>query len=214
METRIAGRLAGCAERCAELEASRLRLIAEHDAEVERIERELHDGLQQRLTTVGMELQLLESARPSGDNALATLGEELAALAATARRLSRRVFPAILTEAGIGAALRSYARQAPLPVELNLPGLRRYPAVVEMTAYRLVVGVTEGASGTYVSVRGGDKTGRLRLIVEADGDAGVLISPPIRDRLDALNATLRLEKAADGVRAVVEFAAAPAVTGR
>lgn len=205
--------LAGCAERCAELAASRLRLIAEHDAEVERIERDLHEGLQQRLTTVGMELQLLGSARPAGDRdveALAAVGKELAALATEARRLSRRIFPAILTEGGIGAALRSYARQAPLPVELDLSGLRRHPALIEMTAYRLVVDVAERASGTYVSVRTDEAAGGLRLVVTADGDGGVLVGPAIRDRLDALAATLRLEVIDDGAVALVEFPAASA----
>jgi signal transduction histidine kinase len=207
--------LASCTDRCARLRASLQRLIADHDAVTERIERDLHDGLQQRLTTMGMELQLLESARPAGDQdaqALAVVGEELAALAAEARRLSRRIFPAILTEGGIAAALRSYARQAPLPVELDLSGLRRYPNLIEMTAYRLVVDVAERASGSYVSVRAGEESDHLRLAITADGDGGILISVPIRDRLDALEATLRLEATGDAAVAVVEFPAALAGT--
>src|SRR4051794_9741763 len=176
----------------AELNASRLRLMAELDRTAERIERELHDGIQQRLTTTGMELRLVQAALPAGHPARAALddiGEQLRAMEAEVRTLSRRTFPAILSEGGLGPALRSLARHAPLPVELSLGPSHRYPALVETTAYQVVSDIVERAARTgagHVAVEITEPDGRLRLAVTSGGDEQDLVSVVVLDRVDAL----------------------------
>ena len=195
--------MAGLAGLAAELNASRLRLMAELDGACERIERELHDGVQQRLTTTGMELRLVQAALPDDDPAraaLAGLGEQLRAMEAEVRTLSRRTFPAILSEAGLGPALRSLARHASLPVELSVPPLPRYPALVETTAYHVVAEVVAHAARTqagFVSVEIAERDGSLRLVVTGGSE----VSQVVRDRVDALGG--RLDTRAGGVAAAL-----------
>jgi signal transduction histidine kinase len=183
----------------AELNASRLRLMAELDGAYERIERELHDGVQQRLTTTGMELRLVEASLPDGDPAraaLADIGEQLRAMEAEVRTLSRRTFPAILSEAGLGPAMRSFARHAPLPVELSIGTLPRCPALVETTAYHVVSDVVAHAARTqagFVTVEISERDGSLRVVVTG----GAEVTQIVRDRVDALGG--RLETQAERV---------------
>jgi len=199
----LARQVAGLVELAAELNASRLRLMAELDGAYQRIERELHDGVQQRLTTTGMELRLVQAALPDDDPAraaLAGLGEQLRGMEAEVRTLSRRTFPAILSEAGLGPALRSLARQASLPVELSVPPLPRYPALVETTAYHVVSEVVAHAARTqagFVSVEIADRDGSLRLVVTGGSEVGQVV----RDRVDALGG--RLETGAGRVAAAL-----------
>ena len=189
------------AESLAELNASRLRLMAELDSVYEKIERELHDGIQQRLTTTGMELRMVAASLPDGAparSALADIGEQLRAMEAEVRALSRRTFPAILSEAGLGAAMRSLSRHAPLPVELSIGPLPRCPALVETTAYQVVSDVVAHAARTragFVSVAISERDGWLRLEVTGGTD----VSQVVRDRVDALGG--RLETRAERVLA-------------
>jgi signal transduction histidine kinase len=193
-------RLARCARRCAELDASRSRLVAEADETFMRIERELHDGVLQRLTTTGMELQAVHDALPASDPARGTLtrlGEQLAEMAAEVRELSRRTFPAILTDGGIGPAMRSLSRHAAVPVELKIPRPGRYPARLEITAYRVLSDVVEHAvqaRASHVSAQVAEQDGCLCLTVTHDGtSAGEdsdVVTLVVRDRVDALGASL------------------------
>jgi len=171
-----------------ELDGARLRLMAEADGTFERVERELHDGVLQRLTTSGLELELVRASLPDSHPArveLAGIAGQLREMAAQVRELSFRTFPAILTEAGLGPALRSLKRHASLPIELDLPTLRRIPALFEATAYQLVAEVARQA-GSHLTVRAEECDDRLRLTLAAGGD--IVLRPVLRDRLDALGA--------------------------
>ena len=194
----IAAVAIGHAQRCAQLEDSRRRLLADVDATCERIERELHDGVQQRLTTTGMELRLRQEELPAGDparDALAAIGEQLGEMSQDVRELSRRIFPAILSDGGLAPALRALSRRAALPVELELPTLGRYPAPLEVTIYQVVSQAVEHSARTragHVSVRIAELEGRLRLTVTGGDDLDGL-SPILRDRIDALSARLDVQ---------------------
>ena len=203
------------ARRCADLDASRLRLVGELDSASVRVERELHAGVQQRLTTTGMGLRLAQAELPAGDPAhklLTSIDEQLAAMATEVRELSRRIFPAILSDGGLGPAMRSLARRAALPVELDVPRLRRYPAVLETTAYQVVSNVVEHAGRVragHVSVQITDLDGRLRLVAADDGfggdENGDIILPVVRDRVDALGGSLDIRVTPEGSVVVATF---------
>ena len=205
----------GHARRCGDLRASRLRLVNELDNAAIRVERELHGGVQQRLTTAGMDLRLAQAELLAEDPAhevLTSIDDQLAAMAAEVRELSRRVFPAILTDGGVGPALRSLARRAALPVELEVPQLGRYPAVLETTVYQVVSNVVEHAARAragHVSVQIIELAGRLRLVVTEDGtgseDNGDIIRPVLRDRVDALGGSLDIRVTPEGSKVVATF---------
>ena len=127
-----------------EVRASRARLVESADAARERIERDLHDGAQQRLVSVALALQdaRTEAARraapPELVDRLAAAADELRAAVDELRELARGIHPAILTDEGLGPALATLARRAPIPVDLDvaLPG--RPPPAVEATTYYVV----------------------------------------------------------------------------
>jgi signal transduction histidine kinase len=169
------------AENLAQLEdlrASRARLVATTDATRRRLERDLHDGAQQRLLAVLYELRLARSAAATGhenselldrlDKAAELAGQTLAEL----RELAHGIYPAILVEAGLGPALRTLADRAPIAVDLDAVGDNRFPADVEAVAY-LVVAETiidasrKAATTAGVHVKNGDAT--LVIEVEHDG---------------------------------------------
>jgi hypothetical protein len=212
----IAAVAVGCAQRCAELDASRSRLMAEADDAFMRIERELHDGVGQHLTATGMEVRLACDALPADDPARATLAslrERLVEMSAEVRQLSRRTFPAILSDGGIGPAMRSLSRHATLPVELDLTPLGRYPALLEVTAYQVLANVVEHAvhaRASHVSVQMADRSGHLRLIIAHDGanlgEGPDVVTPVVRDRVDALGASLEVGTTlSGGATAVADF---------
>ena len=211
----IAALAIGHARRCGDLQASRLRLVNELDNAAIRVERELHGGVQQRLTTAGMDLRLAQAELPADDPAhevLTSIDEQLAAMTADVRELSRRVFPAILTDGGVGPAMRSLARRAALPVELEVARLGRYPAVLEATVYQVVSNVVEHAARAragHVSVQITDLDGRLRLVVTEHGTSraenGEILRPVLRDRVDALGGSLDVRVTSEGSTVVAAF---------
>jgi signal transduction histidine kinase len=212
----IASVAVGSAQRCAELDASRSRLMAEVDDAFMRIERELHDGVGQHLTATGMEVRAARDALPADDRARATLvslGEQLVEMSAEVRELSGRTFPAILSDGGIGPALRSLSRHATLPVELDLAPLGRYPALLEVTVYQVLANVVAhavNARASHVSAEMADQNGHLRLIAAHDGvDLGAdpeVVTPVVRDRVDALGASLEVGTTlSGGATAVADF---------
>ncbi len=128
--------------RLVELQASRARLVQATDAERRRIERDLHDGTQQRLVSIAMSLGLLETKLPAQATAAQPLVREtreaLALTLAELRELTHGINPPLLTERGLPAALDELCRRAPLPTRLDLTLDRRLPDQVESAAYFVV----------------------------------------------------------------------------
>src|SRR2546423_3912894 len=122
-----------------ELRASRARIVQATDAERRRLERDLHDGAQQRLVALSLSLRLIRSrieGDPSGAAALLEEAiEELAGATSELRELARGIHPAILTDRGLDAALKALAARAPLPVEVESLVGERLPPPVEAAAY-------------------------------------------------------------------------------
>jgi signal transduction histidine kinase len=122
-----------------ELRASRARIVAAADEARRRLERDLHDGAQNRLLAVGLDLKVLQTELGAHAVAsrLAETREELQRATTELRELARGIHPAVLTELGLVPALRTLVRRAPLPVELRYESEERFPAPVEATAYFL-----------------------------------------------------------------------------
>ncbi|MCW3034857.1 MAG: integral rane sensor signal transduction histidine kinase [Actinobacteria bacterium] len=126
-----------------EVEASRTRIVEATDAERRRIERDLHDGAQQRLVTMALELgavraRATRSANPAVASALEGLGDQLSLALRDLRDLARGIHPAVLTEGGLRPALLSLAERSPVPTHVAGAPSERLPATVEATAYFIV----------------------------------------------------------------------------
>jgi signal transduction histidine kinase len=187
--------------RLEELRASRARIVETGDAERRLLERDLHDGAQQRLLALSYEIRLARAgAKAEGDTRTgellsAAIGESQAALGEL-RELAHGIYPAILGEAGLGPALATLADAAPLPVEVRDAAAERYPAPVEMAAYVLVTEALDdaarrGASHALVhTVRDDD---RLVVTVEDNGPDRDSDMVRLADRVGALGGTLKVE---------------------
>jgi signal transduction histidine kinase len=181
-----------------ELQASRARIVAAGDAERRRLERNLHDGVQQRLLALASDLSLLrlQAERAGATDLVGRLREADGAADAALdelRELAHGIYPAVLSESGLRPALTTLARDAPLPVEVEGDAGGRCAASVEAAAYQLVLEAIAHARrgrATYAQVRL-DRSGD-RLIVETRDDAGVAFAPlvRIRDRIGAVGGRL------------------------
>ena len=189
-----------------QLAASRARIVEAGDAERRRLERNLHDGAQQRLVTLALSLRLAKAklpedpvaAEPLLDNALGDLEQALAEL----RELARGLHPAILTDHGLAPALRALTRRAPIPVRLEEVPEERFPEPVEATVYYLVsealTNAARYAEASAVEVRLTSSNGRLRIEVADDGRGGARagVGSGLRglaDRVEALSGRFELE---------------------
>jgi len=166
--------------RADELHASRARIVAAADAARRKIERDLHDGAQQRLVALTVEVGLararLEHEPESAGPFLARLGEELASASAELRELARGIHPAVLTDRGLAPAIAALAARAPVPVEiLDLPAGRLSPAT-ESTAYFTVsealTNVSKYAQASRATVRLAQEEETLVVEVADDGVGG------------------------------------------
>ena len=197
------------------VQASRARIVEAQDDERRRIERDLHDGAQQRLVSLQLSLQMLRrdlgpDADPAAVAELDAATVEAAAAISDIRELARGVHPAILTEAGLGPALASLADRAPLPVVVVDELDRRLPSSVEATAYfvtaEAVTNAIKHAGATRVDVRTWLADDQLRLDVRDDGRGGADPSDGtgltgIKDRVAALGGTISLRSdAGQGTR--------------
>jgi PAS domain S-box-containing protein len=164
----------------AELKASRARMVQAADDARRRLERDLHDGAQQRLVGLALDLRLARSRMSSKPDEAARLleeaTEELAAATSELRELARGIHPAVLTEGGLEPALRTLVTRAPVRTALVVPELRRLGAAVEITAYFTVAealtNVTRYAQATEVAVEVRADDGRLIVEVRDDGVGG------------------------------------------
>ncbi len=187
----------------AEVRASRARIVSATDAERRRIERNLHDGAQQRLVTLSVALGLAASRPGSADSeVLSAAQDEVEEAIAELRELARGIHPTLLREQGLEAALEALARRAPLPVVVEGAVGGRLPDAVELAAYFVVsealTNVVKHASASEVSVRLARDADSLRVTVADDGIGGARAADGLglaglRDRLDALDARLVLE---------------------
>ncbi len=180
--------------RAEDIRASRARIVGAGDAERRRLERDLHDGAQQRLLALSYHLRLARAAAMTdGDEGSAALlaeatDEALLALAEL-RGVAHGIFPAILAEAGLGPALATLADSARVPVELDVEVDGRCPTEAETAAYVVVAEAVEdaaarGATGTDVAVeRDGD---RLVIRIADDGEPRTTRLLHVADRVGAL----------------------------
>jgi signal transduction histidine kinase len=193
----------------AEVRASRARIVTAGDEERRRLERDLHDGAQQRLLGLGLALQLVRSELgPDANGAAALLGEAEAELAATLvelRQLAQGIHPAVLTEQGLAPALRTLAARAQLPVEIQHVPDARLPAPVEAAAYFLVsealANVAKHAHASAVTVEVVCEHDTLVVEVDDDGIGGAVLGAGsglagLADRVHALDGRLTLESEA------------------
>jgi signal transduction histidine kinase len=186
----------------AELAASRARIVNAADDARRRIERDLHDGVQQHLVAVRLELGAIESAMPGADQRKSKLAHAAKSLASASEELgeiSRGIHPAILAEGGLGPAIKTLARRSPVPVDLDLRTKTRLPAPVEVAAYYVVSEALTNAakhadaSAAQVAVEARDSV--LELSIRDDGRGGADASRGsgligLADRVDALGGTL------------------------
>jgi signal transduction histidine kinase len=172
--------------RLADVRASRARIVTAGDAERRRLERDLHDGAQQRLVALSLALRRAQSrAGEATDPALATSLEDASTLVREAlnelRELARGLHPAILTEAGLSGAIAALGSRAPMPVNvLEVPDERLAPQI-EAGAYFFVsealANVAKHAPGASATVRITREGTRLTIEVSDDGPGGALPGP-------------------------------------
>jgi len=190
----------------AEVRASRGRIVAATDAERRRIERNLHDGAQQRLVTISVALGLEASrADAAAAQALSRAQDEVEEAIAELRELARGIHPTLLRDEGLTAAVETLARRAPVSVTVQSTVRERLPEQVELAAYFVVsealTNIVKHASAAEASVLLEREPAALRVTVTDDGTGGARVKPEsglagLHDRLEALDATLSISSEA------------------
>jgi signal transduction histidine kinase len=189
-----------------QLMASRARVIAAADESRRRIERDLHDGAQQRLITLAAALRRADAKLPPGADELRAdltrLAEGLTTAVDELRELARGIHPSILTEGGLSPALKALGRRSPVRVKLDMGFDQRLPNDVEVAAYYTVsealTNASKHANATRVWVSPRVETDVLRLSIRDDGVGGA--DPRrgsgltgLRDRIEALGGRIKIE---------------------
>jgi signal transduction histidine kinase len=203
--------------------ASRRRIVAASDETRRQIERDLHDGTQQRLVSLGLVARAAEAdSGADQDDLRAYLGqiaEGLADAVAELQELSRGIHPPILFEGGLGPALRTLARRCAVPVVLDVTTNARCPEQVETAAYYVaseaLANAMKHAQATFVEISLSTRDGALLLSIRDDGIGG---ADPARgsglvgltDRVEALGGRIHIY----GTRRVGGGAGAPLTGGR
>jgi signal transduction histidine kinase len=186
----------------ADLRSSGGRIVAAGDEERIRLERDLHDGAQQRLIGIALALRLLRTRATTAEPGLAAAEAEVQAAVNELRLLARGLYPAVLRESGLEAALFALAERRLVRIR-EIP-TRRFPAAIEATAYLLVVRASAGSPVT-VSVQ--NLGTELRMLVAVDGDAPDLTD--VRDRTTALDGTLTSSSTECGEEVVLSLPVEP-----
>jgi signal transduction histidine kinase len=184
-----------------DLRASRQRLVAAQDEERRRLERNIHDGAQQQLVALSMRMRLLKTLTRKDPAKAEDLVDQLQADARDAlddlRDLARGIYPPLLADKGLAAALEAQARKVPFPVQVEPNGVGRYPAEAEATAYFCVLEALQNAAkyadASSALVRLGHEDGDLVFSVTDDGKGFDPATTPrgsglqnMVDRVDAL----------------------------
>jgi signal transduction histidine kinase len=186
-----------------DLTASRARLVAATDHIRRRLERDLHDGAQQRIVSLALDLRNTQAGVPDTQPQLRSelehIADGLVAALDDLREISRGIHPAVLAQGGLGPALQVLTRRSPLPVELDVNLDGRLPDSVEVAAYYVVAealaNAAKHARPTAIRVVADVVDGRLRLTVRDDGIGGA--DPAngsgltgLTDRVQALGGTI------------------------
>jgi signal transduction histidine kinase len=208
-----AQRLVDLAARAEELQESRERLVDTQDAERRRLERDIHDGAQQHLVAMAVNLRLAETvAKRSPERAARLLAAQTSAVAEmreTLVNLSRGIYPRLLSEDGVDAALRSAVARSSLPVRVEAHNVGRYAPGVEAAVYfcclEAVQNAVKHSTAQEIVIDLRAEGDALSLVVEDDGHgfepetltAGVGVAN-MRDRIEAVGGTLILQAAPGG----------------
>ena len=202
--------------RLQELQGSRARVLEAGQRERQRLERNLHDGAQQRLVALSLELGLLgqSSNDPHTRTGLARAKAEVATSLAELRDVARGIYPAVLTNHGLAIALESLAGAAAVPVRLDVDLPARLPEAAEVAAYYVVceslTNAGKHARASVVDVQVSRTEDTVLVVVADDGVGG---ADPARgsglrglmDRVEALGGQLRISTSADGSRVEAEI---------
>jgi signal transduction histidine kinase len=203
------------AESRAALAASRARIVAAADETRRRIERDLHDGIQQRLVSLALELRAAQATLGDLEGELSRIADGLGSVFEALREISHGIHPAILSERGLEPALRELARRSPIPVELDLHAEQRLPESLEVAAYYAVsealTNAAKHAHASVVNVELDTHDATVRLAIRDDGIGGAdpshgsgLIG--LSDRIEALSGTLELTSpAGSGTTLLIEI---------
>jgi signal transduction histidine kinase len=187
----------------AEVNASRARIVAAADQARRRIERDLHDGAQQRLVSLALRLRAAQATVPPelGGQLDEAVADATAALEELTE-IARGIHPAILAERGLAPALKTLARRSPIPVDLHVRADERLPEAVEVSAYYVVAEALtnaakhSGASAVSVDVEVAGEA--LRVAVRDDGTGGADLTrgtglAGLKDRVEALGGRILLD---------------------
>jgi signal transduction histidine kinase len=180
------------------LQTSRARVVETADAARRRLERDLHDGAQQRLLALSYDVRLARAGAADDDDVelvslLDAAADQTDAALEELRELAHGIYPAILTEAGLGPALETLADEAPLPVELDDLAAERTALAVERTAYVVVDEAIDDAAergAEWLRVRVRRDAGRLVVGIEDDGAPRSAQPVHLLDRVGALGGSL------------------------
>jgi PAS domain S-box-containing protein len=209
----------------AEIRASRGRIVAAGDEARRRLERNLHDGAQQRLVALSLALRLAQSKLDSDPAAAAGIlggaSDELAAALEELRELARGIHPAVLTDRGLDAALEGLAARTPIPVDLDRVG-RRLPEPIEAAAYYVVseavANVVKHGQASSIRVGLEAENGTFHVEVADDGVGGADAAAGsglrgLADRVSALDGRFDVESPPGGGTRVTAELPLPAVVG-
>jgi signal transduction histidine kinase len=189
-----------------ELAASRTRIVAAGDQARRQIERDLHDGIQQRLVSLVLDLRTAEAAVPGEMSEvraqLAEMAESLTGALNDLRELSRGIHPAILSDGGLSPALKALARRSAVPVQLDIDVQQRPPEPIEVAAYYVaaeaLANTAKHARASIAHVKLQAHSDRLQLSIRDDGEGGATTDGGsglvgLTDRVEALGGTILVD---------------------
>jgi PAS domain S-box-containing protein len=189
-----------------ELIASRARIVAAGDEARRRIERNLHDGTQQRLVALGLDVQTVRDSIPpaqqEAQSGLERITRELEAVLEDVRELSHGLHPALLSQAGLGPSLRTLARRSPIPVKLDVSVSERPSESTETAVYYVIsealANAAKHARASEISVVVTTAGSEIRAVIEDDGSGGAEVSAGsglvgLIDRIEALGGRFALD---------------------
>jgi signal transduction histidine kinase len=206
----------------AELAASRRRIVAASDETRRRIERDIHDGTQQRLVSLGLAVRAAKAdLAPDSPvrSELSRIATGLSDAVTELQELSRGIHPAILSQGGLVPALRTLARRSAIPVDLEITTDTRLPAAIEVAAYYVtseaLANAVKHARATRIDISLAPRDGKLLLSIRDDGVGG---ADPVHgsglvgltDRIEALGGSIRVRsRPGEGTHIVVELPLEP-----